>query len=478
MKTLIGRPTVALTLSLLVLNAAGASGQRDRARAFLDSAIERMGGAAKLAAVKQARLEYITQWMRTSFETRPFGDAVGSYEINVDLRDYTAPAWRNTRRPIRAGNAAPLEIINVVRDTVASFRATTLATGWQPLSAAYLDERAEVFTFAPERVLPLAREAADLTMIADTTIGGASYRRVRATIGGIPATLLFTGSEPLLAASTYRAEQARDFGLAPWGPMLVEVWYSRWARSASGILFPANIDIARVGRPYKRIQVTAVDLAANIAADSFAIADSTRSAFMRTQNRAMQDLPVDSARIVDGRFVEFRTNGAANGAVRLGSAWWLLETGTSPMNAERADRWLRDHTDGGRVAGAIVTTASTNNGGVAWLAKNQLPVRAGAATATHVSPMLTNRGLSPKSVAVVRKRETIVIGADTAVLEPIDFPDAPGSLLVYVPRERWMYFSPGSPLQIEIAMRRAKSLGWRVEKLGTARGLSLPAPAQ
>jgi len=468
----------ALTLSLLVLITGSASGQRERARAFLDSTIERMGGAAKLAAVKQARFEYMTQWMRTSFENRPFGDAVGSYEIDVDLRDYTTPAWRNTRRPIRQGSAPPLEIVNVIRDTVASFKATTVAAGWQPLSAAYLDERTEVFTFSPERVLPLAREAGDAAMIADTIVGGATYRRVRATISGIPTTLLFTGSEPLLTAAVYRAEQAKDFGLAPWGPMLVEVWYSRWARTASGILFPANIDVARVGRPYKRLQMMAVDLAAKIAADSFAVADSTRAAFARTQNRAMHDLPLDSARLVESRFAEFRTNGAPVGAIRLGSAWWLLETGTAPMNAERVDRWLRDHTDGGRVAGAIVTSASTNNGGVAWLAKNQLPIRAGAATATHLTPMLTNRGLSSKSITVARKRETIAVGADTAILEPIDFPDAPGSLLVYVPRERWLYFTPGSPLQTEIAMRRAKALGWRVEKLGSARGLAQPAPAQ
>ena len=84
-------------------------------------------------------------------------------------------------------------------------------------------------------------------MIADTTIGGATYRRVRATISGIPTTLLFTGSEPLLTAAVYRAEQPKDFGLAPWGSMLVEVWYSRWARTASGVLFPARGDRAGSG---------------------------------------------------------------------------------------------------------------------------------------------------------------------------------------------------------------------------------------
>jgi hypothetical protein len=467
-----------LTLSLLFAVASPAGAQQERGRAFLDSAIERIGGAAKLAGVKQARFEYVTQWLRTSLDARPFSDAVSTYEIDVDLRDYAVPAWRNTRRYVRATNQPAFDIVNVVRDSVASFKSSAVAAGWQPLSAAYVDERVEAFTFSPERVLPLAREASDVAMIADTAIGGATYRRVRATIGGIPTTLLFTGSEPLLAAAVYRAEQPKDFGLAPWGPMPVEMWYSRWGRTASGILFPANIDIARVGRPYKRLQVMAVDLAANIAADSFAIADSTRSAFARTQNRAMHDLPLDSARLVESRFAEFRTNGAPIGAIRLGSAWWLLETGTAPMNAERVDRWLRDKTDGGRVAGAIVTSASTNNGGAAWLAKNQLPIRAAAATATHLTPMLANRGLSAKSITVARKRETIAVGADTAILEPIDVPDAPGSLLIYVPRERWLYFTPGSPLQIEIAMRRAKALGWRVEKLGSARGLVQPAPAQ
>lgn len=478
MKTLTGRSAVVLTLSLLFGNAPSATAQRDRAQAFLDSAIDRMGGAAKLGAITQVRLEYMTQWLRTSFENRVFADMVGSYETNIDLRDYSIPAWRYTRYPLAARNRPTLEIVDVVRDSVASFKATTLPAGWQPLSGAYVDERTELFTFSPERILLLARAASDLTTAPDTSIGGVVYRRVRATVSNIPATLLFTGSEPTLAASIYRAEQAKDFGLAPWGPMAVDIWYSRWARSQAGILFPSNLDIARVGRPYKRIQIMAADFTANIPADSFAIADSTRAAFFRTQNRAMHDLALDSARLVEARFAEFRTNGAPIGAIRLGSSWWLLETGTAPMNAERADKWLRDKADGARVAGAIITSPSGNNGGAAWLAKHQLPIRATAATATHIAPVFTNRGLSAKSVIAIRKRETIVVGADTAVLEPIDFPDAAGSLLVYVPRERWMYLTPGTPLQLEIAMRRAKVLGWRVEKVGSARGLSQPAPAQ
>ena len=152
----------------------------------------------------------------------------------------------------------------------------------------------------------------------------------------MPFTLTIDRASALPARVDYRAEQPNDFGLAPWGPMQVSLIYSRWTKLRNGIAYPMAIDIARVGRPYKRLQFLNADLAATIHADSFVISDSVRSKLFRTQNKPMQDIPLDSARMIDENLIQFGTSGAPMGAVRTAAGWWLIEGGATPMNAERA----------------------------------------------------------------------------------------------------------------------------------------------
>src|SRR3954463_16115493 len=145
-----------------------------RAAQVLDTAIARAGGRAALAGIQRVRLEMLTMWQRTTFEERPYADAP-SYELHSDLRDYTTRSWRNTRR----FNSGPQwrEITDIVNDTVGARRFTTSLPAlpgtagaetpakyspWTTLNVAYVDERREQFAFAPERVLLLARDAADL----------------------------------------------------------------------------------------------------------------------------------------------------------------------------------------------------------------------------------------------------------------------------------------------------------------------------
>ena len=64
-------------------------------------------------------------------------------------RDYELNAWRNTRRNLANGTWRE-SVTNVVVDTVATMRPAG-ANAFRPLSIAYVDERRELFAFAPER---------------------------------------------------------------------------------------------------------------------------------------------------------------------------------------------------------------------------------------------------------------------------------------------------------------------------------------
>ena len=237
-------PLRAYAVLLSVMLAPRPAATQTDATAVLDRAIERMGGAAALRSIGSIRMDILTQWSRTVLTDHPFADAP-SYERNADLRDYRTRAWRNTRSFIPSSGT-----VDIVNDTVGA--RTGVGAGGvvstTPLNRAYVDERRELFAFAPERLVLLAREATDLRALADTTIAGQSHTRLRATVEGFDATLFLRRSDGLPAMVRFVADEINDFGLAPWGEMEVEFWYSAWVRDAPRELLPPQRVQPREGR--------------------------------------------------------------------------------------------------------------------------------------------------------------------------------------------------------------------------------------
>lgn len=437
----------------------------------VDTALARMGGAPALERIVRIRREMLTMWQRTGFSDYPYSDAP-SYETHSDVRDYSLSAWRNTRRFPAGGTWR--EITDIVRDSVAARR---FNGAWSPLSVAYVDERRELFAFAPERVLLLARAATDLRLERDTLIAGVRHARLAATLDGFPSTLFVRRTDGLLAMARYRAGHPNDFGLVPWGVMEVEVWFSVWQRSLAGAVLPLQWDIRRVGRPYKRLTVLATSFDSVAAPDSFSVSDSLVTAFFATQNRPMHDVPLDSARIVEGHFASFNAPGAPAGAVRLGRDWILLEPGQAALSAERATAWLRTADPEGRLAGALVTLPGSANGGVAWLARTGVAVHAAPGAEPYLRTILRNQGEKPGAATIVRGGRWLRTTGDSLWLEPMDLPDAPGALIVYAPSLRWAYAGMArSPFHAGLILARLRAHGWTVERLGSSRGIAVPAP--
>jgi hypothetical protein len=458
------------------------------ATALLDTAIARMGGAAVARDVKRARFEMMTQWQRTAFDTRPYADQP-SYESHTDLRDYEAAAWRNTRR-FNNGRAI-VEIADVVRDSVAIRRSpggpggvaspSVVTPGaWTPLNIAYVDERRELFAMAPERLLLAARNARDLRTLGDTIIGKAPHARVMATVDGFRTTILLHRGTGFLAAARFRTAEPNDFGLVPWGEMDVEFWYSGWRKQPSGLAYPYQWDVRRVGQPYKRMTVIAATFNPPATPDSFVVSDSLRAAYLATATRPMHDIPLDSARIVESRFASFNTPGAPAGAVKLGKEWVLLETGQAPSSVERASTWLGKADAGGRIAGALVTMPATGNGGTAWLAAHRTPVHMAPGAAPFMDAVLRGYSAPSAGVAAVTRGRWLRVSGDSLWLEPIDLPDAPGSLVAYAPSLEWVYSASAAiPLHLDLILARARQRGWHVSRFGSAWGvLTMLTPAQ
>jgi hypothetical protein len=461
-------------LAALLLAPAAASAQARASVPVLDTAIARMGGAARLASVQRVRLEMLTQWQRTTFAEGPYGDAP-SYELNTELRDYTRGAWRNTRRSHAGG--AWREVVDVVLDSVAirhlpaGFPSPSAPGGWGPLNVAYVDERRELFALAPERLLLGLRAAPDLRALPDTVAGGVRYARVAGTVDGFRATVLVRRGDGFPASVHFAADAPNDFGLVPWGRMEVAVHYSGW-RPQEGLVYPFQWAVARVGRPYKRMSILAARFNPEAAPDSFAVSDSLRAAYLATARRPMHDVPLASAKRVGTRFVSFATFGAPAGAVKVGGRWLLLEAGQAPLSAERAAQWLAGADPGSRAGGAIVTLPAPGNGGVAHVARERLPVYAAPGALPYIAAMLRGHGLTSAPPAPIRSARWLTLAGDSVWMEPIDLPDAPGAMLVYVPALEWVYSGTmANPLHRGLVLARVCGRGWAVTRAGA------PTPA-
>jgi hypothetical protein len=453
--------------------------------AALDTAIARMGGQETLARIERVRFEMMTLWQRLTFDTRPT-DLISTYELHSDLRNYSLVSWRNTRRFVSGPRME--EMIDIVQKDAGIRRLPPSPDGtaspWSPINIAYIDERKEVFAFAPERLLLAAHAASDLRALSDTTIAGQSHARLRATIDGFPTTIFLRRTDGFLAMARYRAAQPNDFGLAPWGNMVTEMWYSRWTKfpvqGTAGVAYPTQVDVRRVGRMYKRLVVLSANFDAEAPADSFAISDSLRTAFATgPSNKPMWELPMDSAKLLEPRLARLGTPGATQAAVKLGKSWLFLEGASVPQRSETDVRWLESADPGSTVAGLLVTAPNTGRGGAAWFTRKKLPVYVTAGAASAMSTTLGNWKQPSADAKVVSKPQWLRIGGDSVWVEPIDLPDYPGALVAYVPSLRWAYSGfAATPLYVDMVVARIRERGWAVDRIGSIRSLTQPIPAR
>ncbi len=440
--------------------------------ALLRRSAARLGGDSVLAATTTLRLDVMTQWLRTSMAQSPTLD-FPSYEHNVELRDYARLAWRNTRQ---FGLGGP-ETVDVVVDTVAA-RLMSRAQGadrtWGPLNLAYVDERRELFAFAPERLIPALRRAANLRALPDTTIDGATHARLAATIDGWPAVVFLRRSDALPTLVRFRADETNDFGLAPWGEHEVEFWYSAWTALPGGLVVPRQRDVYRVGRPYKRMTILRAVANAEAPADSFPITPALAARYLAEERRPMWQVTDDTlTRRIEDHFVAFAPWFGAMGAVQIGGGWVAMETAQSPGAVDLLGAALGRIVPGARLEAGIATLTRTSNGGVPWFTGRHLPafIAPGAAAMVRAMP----GGLA--GTTVIDRPRWVRLGSDSLWLEPVSVPDMPGTIVVYSPTLRWLYApfvgSPTHATELGEIIAGLERRGWKVERLGGPRGIAV-----
>ncbi len=432
---------------------------------LVDRAIDLMGGEETLRSIQRVSLDMMTVWQRTQFSQVP-RPGRPSFEPHTDVRDYSIPAWRNTRRfPSR-------DIINIVVDSVA---VSDFGTGFRPLSIAYVDEREELFAYTPDRLVLLLKDAEDLARGADTVIGGEIHHRLIATVAErFLSTVYLHAGTGLPTLLHFDAGHPNDYGLVPWGKMSVDVWYSNW-RQFEDITMPSQWDILRVGVPYKSMTVRRAQFNIEFAPDSFLVDGALRSDYMATATQPMHiSQRIDSATVVHSGLVANMFGersplfGFPLGAVEIDAGWLVLEAGQGSYNYDFAVEKMSE-AGVNRIAGVVAGSARTGNGGVLAAAEAGFPVYVSEASRAFVELMLGNAGQVGELVDVL---DEISLGSGdrTVLLAPVDLPNVPGSMMVFQPASGWLFLpDAGIDLDRRMGVEQARGLGWDVQRVGTPR---------
>ncbi len=468
--------SIACSAFVLLLSAGAAAAQHPApVAALLDRSIDRLGGDSALRSIRSLRLEMITQWIPTSFATRPFAGQP-SYERNVELRSYANDAWRNSRTVLGVG--AGFNVVDVVRDSIAARFGPTSpnASGWSPLNITYVEERRELFALAPERLVLTLRALPTLGALADTLLDGEPHARLTATVEGLPLTLFVRRRDALPVMVRATVDASADFGLAPWGRHEVEYWHSAWQRGAGGVLLPMQRDVRRVGQPYKRMTVLALDINAAAPADSFAISDSLTTAYLASERRPMWKADVASVgRVVQEQFALTPPMLGSPGAVQIGGTWVIFETAQHEGALELMREWLAALTPSVPIGAGIATMPATANGGARWFANNR---SARLFIAPGAAPYVQRITGQASAGTVVRTAGWERIGSDSLWLEPFDAPNIAGAMAVYSPSLRWLYLptanAPAQDAEQAALIARLRARGLPVEFIGSARRLVSP----
>lgn len=221
--------------------------------------------------------------------------------------------------------------------------------------------------------------------------------------------------------------------------------------------------------------VLAAAINPDFAPDSFAVSEDLRASFLAARG-PMHDRPVDSVRVVRPGLVQLHGFGAPAGAVQVGEGWLLLEAGQTPLNLSRGRQAL-EGAGVGTLYGAVVGAARPGNGGVAALAEEGMKAYTSPASGRFVRAMLENADVPTPGVEAVTRQRRLEFDGDAVFLEVLDLPDTPGSMVLHVPRLRWLYVPDAlTPLDVRVALDRAHGLGWVVEGVGTVRGLWTAVP--
>lgn len=413
----------------------------------LQAALNAMGGQDRLEAVTSLRISGAGYQNALEQSERPEGPYITQYLLRTELRDVGQSAVRQhtiTRslwQP-QGGSSTFLYAEGVY----AAERGDTQ----RPYPPTFGRDLRDALVSSPERVLLHALAANDLRSDADVMLQGVRHNVLAFTADSLPIRVYLHAYTHLPTAVDYERPSYLDV----WGNATYRVLYSIWQLEESGIRYPYQWDTEHNGLPYRSF--TIMDLAINpgAPADSFAIAEETKTAYAQIANRpGFRDMAL-------GR-PDRPTSELAEGIIEIPGAWdvvlveqpdgiVILEAPTSSEYSEKVIAEVESRFPGKPIKAAISTSdAWPHIGGIRPYVARGIPIYAldlnlpllqrlvDAPYKSQPDLLETNRRLP--NFQAVSGQMALGEGVNRLVLYPIQGEGGERMLMAYFPEHELLY---------------------------------------
>ena len=421
-----------------------ASGDPEALR-MIASALDAMGGAGRIGAIKTIHLEAKGRRNALEQSERPEGPWIPEYQTVVEDRDVANGRLARTTASAFATYEWSQTI--VVSGGVVAAKSGGRVSPYPPGADEWL-------ALAPERLFSTAQTATDLAVAPDCFVQGVAHRVLAFTWHGHPVRVYLNASTLLPSIVETTRPLAYDY-FSVWGDVTTRTAYSLWLLGSDGIRYPMQWDVEQNGTPSWSLSFTKVSFDAAIGSDAFAIPDDVSAAFKTRASAAPGDVPLGgpdrpATEVVPG---VIQIQGGFNVAiVKQDDGLVILEAPvSSAYSAKVIDEALRRYPDA--VVKGVITTSDAwpHLGGVREYVSRGVPVFAldvnrpilerllAAPFATY--PDALARRQRNADFRIVSSPTTIGSGANRMVLYPIRSEAGERQMMVYFPEHRLLYAS-------------------------------------
>jgi hypothetical protein len=264
------------------------AGSPTSAKILVLSAIDAMGGEAKLRAIKSVRSEGISHDNMLEQSERPQGPWLVNYTDFIETRDNENGRLRRETRSRNFQTDGWNSLNSVVSGGVAAIENKGRFFPFFPGAA---QEAEESIDLSPERALIAALDSADLRLETDSMIQDVSNHIVAFSLKGHPARLFLNADTALPTAVEIISDHPFDLFWHVWGDATTRIYFSLWTLEPGGIRYPRQWDVERARMPFKTITITKLALNVPIDEKAFAIPEDVGRAYEKNKT-AIEDLPL------------------------------------------------------------------------------------------------------------------------------------------------------------------------------------------
>ncbi|WP_207430863.1 MBL fold metallo-hydrolase [Sabulibacter ruber] len=259
------------------------------AQQVVQQAIAAMGGEAALKSISSLSYHGIGHRYWTEQSERPEGPWIVSYVQVDELRDV---AQKRLLRKTQSKFTQSPEWSPVTMKISEGAAAQEMGPRVAPGKPNQLREAEETFALAPERLLLTALLAKDLKLEKQVIYQNVPQQVLSFTWNGNPVRLLLNAHTHLPTALDLTDSYPDDLFIGRWGDVTTRTIYSYWTLETGGIRYPRQRNVERNQQPYEEFTILDLKLNPAAPADTFAIPEATRQAFLKQPARNIDSLPL------------------------------------------------------------------------------------------------------------------------------------------------------------------------------------------